>query len=183
MHSPRGEKLVFKRDTGNLKNMPYIDVDDVTKAFASEAFALANIDAAQEKIIQTVRKNMEGYSRKEVKRAIMARVAQSKVAHLPDSKFKLMVNSPSLKNCPVTDHDITNSRAIFGPDLPGLQGRSTRQKPKRVVSEYMGIPWAIYERYKYVTLTADVMFVNRIVFLVSLSRGIRFYTAEHARTK
>ena len=54
MHSPRGKKLVFKRDIGNLKNMPYINVDDVTKAFASEVFALANIEAAQEKIIQTV---------------------------------------------------------------------------------------------------------------------------------
>ena len=109
----------------------------------------------------------------------MARVAQSKVAHPPDSKFKLMVNSPSLKNCPVTVQDITNSREIFGPDLPGLQGRSTRQKPKRVVPEYMGIPWAIYERYKYVTLTADVMFVNGIAFLVSLSRRSRFYTCGH----
>ena len=120
-----------------------------------------------------VKKNMEGYSRKEVKRAIMARVTQSKVANPPDSKFKLMVNSPTLKNCPVTVQDITNSGAIFGPDLPGLQGRSTRQKPKKVVPEYMGIPRAIYERYKYVTLTADVMFVNGIAFLVSLSRGIR----------
>ena len=94
MHSRGGEKLVFKRDIENLKNMPYIDVRDVTKAFASEAFTLANIEGAQEKRIQTVRKNMEGYSRKEVRRAIMARVAQSKIAHPPDLKFKLMVNSP-----------------------------------------------------------------------------------------
>ena len=43
----------------------------------------------------------------------------------------------------------------------------------------MGIPRAIYECYKYVTLIADVMFVNGIAFLVSLSRGIRFYTTEH----
>ena len=141
-------------------------------------FALANIEDAQEKRIQTVRKNMKGYSRKEAKRSIMARVAQSKVAHPPDSKFKLMVNSPSRKNCPVTVQDITNSRAIFGPDLQRLQGRSTRKKPKRVAPEYMGIPRAIYERYKYVTLTADVMFVNGIAFLVSLSRGIMFYMAE-----
>ena len=120
MHSPGGEKIVFKRDIGNLKNMPYIDVHDVTKAFTSEVFALANIVAHQESRIQTIRKNMEGYSRKEVKRAIVARVAQSKVVHPPDSKFKLMVNSPSLKNCKVTVQDTTNSRAIFGPDLPGL---------------------------------------------------------------
>ena len=58
VYSPSGEKFVFKRDTGNLKNMSYIGVGDVTKAFASEAFALANIEAAQEKRIQTVQKYM-----------------------------------------------------------------------------------------------------------------------------
>ena len=67
MYSPHGEKLVFKRDTDNLKNMPYIDVDDVTKAFISEAFAHVNIEAFQEKKIQTVCKSMEGFSPKEVK--------------------------------------------------------------------------------------------------------------------
>ena len=39
----RGEKLVFKRDTGSLKNMPYINVGDIV-----EAFAHANIEAAQD---------------------------------------------------------------------------------------------------------------------------------------
>ena len=72
MNSPRGEKLVYKRDSGNLKNMPYIDVADVTTAFASEAFAHANIEAFQKKKIQTVCKNMEGFSCKEVKGATLA---------------------------------------------------------------------------------------------------------------
>ena len=44
---------------------------------------------------------------------------------------------------------------------------------------YMGIPKGIYERYKYIVLTADVIFVNGIAFLVSLFRGIRLYTCEH----
>ena len=43
----------------------------------------------------------------------------------------------------------------------------------------MGMPRAIYERYKDIVLTADVMFVNGIAFLVTLSRGIRLYTTEH----
>ena len=53
------------------------------------------------------------------------------------------------------------------------------EEKKRVVSEYTGIPWALYERHKYVTLTADVMLVNGIAFFVSLSRGTRLYTCEH----
>ena len=78
----------------------------------------------------------------------------------------------------MTAQDISNSRVIFGPDLPGLQGRTTRKNPTRVTPVYMGIPRAIYERYKDIVLTADVMFVNRIAFLVISSRGIRLYTTE-----
>ena len=174
IHSPQGEKFHFKRDTGALENIPCIDVRDVT-----EAFAHLSIEAFQEKSLQTVRKNMEGFSRKEVKGAVLARIDQSKVAHPPNSKFKKMVSSPSFKNWRVTAKDITNSRVIFGLDLPGLQRRSTRKKPKRIVPEYMGIPRALYERHNYVTLTAYVMFVNGIAFWVSLSRGIRLYTCEH----
>ena len=68
---------------------------------------------------------------------------------------------------------------IFGPDLPVLQGRTTRKKPTKVTPVHIGIPRAIYERYKDIVLTADVMFVNGIAFLVTLSRGIRLYTTEH----
>ena len=57
VHLPRGKKFIYKQDTGNLKNMPYIDVGAVT-----EAFAHANIEAFQEKKIQKVYKNTEGFS-------------------------------------------------------------------------------------------------------------------------
>ena len=83
---PQGKKLHFKRDTGALENMLYIDIRDIT-----EAFTHANIEAFQANNIQTVCKNMEGLSRKEVKGAVLACIAQLKVAHPPDSKFKQMV--------------------------------------------------------------------------------------------
>jgi hypothetical protein len=37
--------------------------------------------------------------------------------------------------------------------------------------------------HKVVTLTADLMFVSGIPFLVTLSRGIRLYTAEYMLTR
>ena len=126
VYTPQGEKIEFKHDTGLCKNMPYIDVRQFSKGFAN-----ANIKAHLEKRIQTVRKNMKGFSYKEVKQAELARIAQSKVAHPPDSKFKQMVHSPSFKNCPVTPKDITTARVIYGPDLPGLAVRSTRNKSKK----------------------------------------------------
>ena len=43
----------------------------------------------------------------------------------------------------------------------------------------MEIPKVFYRLHHFVTLTADVMFVNGILFFTTLSRDIRFGTAEH----
>ena len=68
---------------------------------------------------------------------------------------------------------------FFGPYLPGLGGKPTRQKPERVDPEYIGIPRDFYELHKFVTLTTDVMFMNGIAFLTTLSQDIRLFTCEH----
>ena len=44
--------------------------------------------------------------------------------------------------------------------------------------EETSIPRYFYGLHKFVTLTADVMFVNGIPFLVTLSRKIRLFTVE-----
>ena len=63
---------------------------------------------------------MKEFSLKEVKGAIAACKAQIMLAHPPETKFKQLVNSDRVKNHPVIAQNITNSRVIFGPDLPRL---------------------------------------------------------------
>jgi len=48
-----------------------------------------------------------------------------------------------------------------------------------VEPEYVQIPRDFYELNKFVTLAADVMFVNGLPFFMTLSRNIRFGTAEY----
>ena len=52
------------------------------------------------------------------------------------------------------------------------------------MSDYVAVPHAIFEENRNVTLSVDVMFVNRIPFLTLISRNIKFTTAEtlHNRT-
>jgi hypothetical protein len=45
------------------------------------------------------------------------------------------------------------------------------------------IPWDFVELHKYVTLVADVMFVNGLAFLVTSSRGICLVTIEYLNLK
>ena len=53
-----------------------------------------------------------------------------------------------------------------------------RQKPARVETEETYVPRYFYGLHKFVTMTADVMFVNEVPFLVTLSQNIRLFTIE-----
>eukprot|EP00957_Ditylum_brightwellii_P101488 7734075-Ditylum_brightwellii.AAC.1 len=89
-----------------------------------------------------------------------------------------MINGKTLDNCPIAASDIVNARTIFGPNCPGLQGKTVRQRPERIEPEHLGIPRDFYCLHHFVKLTADVMFVNGLAFFTSLGREIRFGTAE-----
>ena len=101
------------------------------------------------------------------------------LAHLIDDKFKQMVSSKSLKNCSVAANDVTNAWSIFGPNRPGLRGKTVQQRQERVVPEYSDIPRNFYRLHHFGTLTADIMFVNKLPLLTTMSPDSRFGTAEH----
>jgi hypothetical protein len=53
-----------------------------------------------------------------------------------------------------------------------------RRPPEFVTTNYVQIPRAILERHQLVPLAVDVMFVNRVPFLVRVARGINLVTAK-----
>ena len=93
------------------------------------------------------------------------------------------MSAEGLRNFSVEVSDVTNYSTIFGPNRNRLRGESTRQKPKGVREEYMKIPRDFYHLHKFVTLAADVMFVNSIPFLVNFSRNTRLVTVENVPTR
>ncbi len=73
-----------------------------------------------------------------------------------------MVREQLLTNCPVTIQDIDNANQIFGPDLANLRVKMTRTKPECILVKYLQIPQYFVKLHKYITLVADVMFVNSL---------------------
>ena len=59
-------------------------------------------------MVQTIRQNYEGYTKKEVEQAKLARKVQGRIGHPTDRNFENMVSHNILKNCPVTKPDVTN---------------------------------------------------------------------------
>ena len=109
-HLTHGTTLVLKRGSGVCKGFLYLYMADP-----------AHKDAIV--MLQTVRKNMEGLTKREVKKAGLARKAQARVGTPMEADFIEMVSKGTLSNCPVTPVDIANARHVFGPDLPGIKVR------------------------------------------------------------
>ena len=85
----------------------------------------------------------------------------------------------SLKECPVRPEHITNAAHAFGPLIAGLEGKTTRRASAWVRVAGTSVPDDFHHLHRFVTLTADVMFVNGVSFLITLSRRIKLYTVEH----
>jgi len=112
-----------------------------------------------------------------------ARRTQVMIGNPSEKDFKGMVSRNMIKNCPVTTTDITNAHTIFGPDLPSIRGKTVRRTPAPVVADYVAVPRALVEQNKVVTLAADVIFVDGTAFLITVSRRIKFITAEHVQVR
>ncbi len=118
-------------------------------------------------LINTVRENFKGYTRHDVERAREAQRIQGMIGNPTEREFAGMVREKLLTNCPITVCDVENANQFFGPDLANLSGKTTRAKLDHVRVEYARIPKDFIQLHKYVTLVADVMFVNGLPFLVT----------------
>jgi hypothetical protein len=161
--------------TGNHK-----DEDSKDKEEGNEDEEEGNEDEESNDLVMvnTARKNFEGFTKHEIKMAQEARRLQGMIGNPMDRGFTGMVREELIANCPVTVHDVQNANRIFGPDLANLRGKTTRSKPEHVRVDYVKIPWDFVEMHKYVTIVADMMFVNGLPFLVTSLRGISQITID-----
>jgi hypothetical protein len=89
-----------------------------------------------------------------------------------------MVSNNFITNCPVTLSDVSNTRAIFGPDLPSIQEKTVQRTPLPVVGDYVAVPRSLLEENKLITLAADMFFVDGMVYLLMVARQNKFVTMK-----
>ena len=130
-------------------------------------------------MIQNVINNYEGFTKKEVQKAILVCKFQAMIGNPYQKQFKKLVINKNLKNNIVTLADITNLNVIFGPYIPGMCWKTVRHQTTREETGYVGIPNDLYQFHKFVTLTEYVMFVNGVPFMKTIYRKIRLFTSEH----
>jgi hypothetical protein len=165
IHTDQGDIVVKK----NKKGMPFLN--------------LAGVDAEIVlSFVQTVRGTMEQFTKQEVEDAWAACEEQAMVGHPTDCNFLDMVCAHMIPNCPMTNRAVKNANLIFGPDLAGVRGRTVRRPPEPVRMDNVQFLQSILDWHQPVTLAIDVMFVNGVPILVSVSRGFNFITVEFTPT-
>jgi hypothetical protein len=85
-----------------------------------------------------------------------------------------------IPDCPITTENIKHADTLFGLDLATIRGKTVWRKPTHVVTDYVDITRALVDINKQVTLAVNVMFVNSVPLLVSVSHTINLIAIEHA---
>jgi hypothetical protein len=121
---------------------------------------------------RTLHQRYEGYTKRKVQDAIATHKAQAMIVHPTDAQFLDMVRRNTINNCPIKPAHIANARTIFGPSAAGVRRKTNRHKPKQVEAEPGRIPDDFHCLHKFVVLSANVMFLNGIAFLIPLSQKL-----------
>ena len=129
-----------------------------------------------------MRNNYEGFTKRDFERAVLAREAAGLIGNPYERDLKYLV-SINLTDCPVTITDRNNAHKSFGPILGGTRGKTVRQNPEHVTTDYVAIPRYFLALHRFVSLVEDVMFVNNIPFLITMSHGIKFVTVEYLSSR
>jgi hypothetical protein len=148
--------------------------DGMTRSFLESRHGLyfMNTATTSTTLVNTVDKNKTRYTDRDYSQALLARKLQNIIGRPSVRSYLNVVANNLLPNCPVTRDDILAAEDIFGPNLGSLKGKTTRTTPEHVRAQQADIPINIMTRYKAVTLAVDVMYVNRIPFLMTVSRHI-----------
>ena len=92
-------------------------------------------------------------------------------------KFFYLLDSNYIPNCHLTSDDAERAELIYGKDVATIKGRSTQTKGQsKQHVQTVGIPLDIMEQYRDITLCVDVLFVQQMPFLHTISRHIQFKT-------
>jgi hypothetical protein len=115
--------FVIHTDKGNIKvcnnkeGMPYLNLKEVK---AEVALLL----------VQTIRRNMEGFTKQKVEEARAAWEVQARIGHPTDRNFLGMVHVKMIPNCPIIPTAVKNANVIFGTDFAGVMGKDSTQTPR-----------------------------------------------------
>ena len=95
------------------------------------------------------------------------------------SNCELMdVSIEHITNCPITQHAIHIVKDIFGPNLGSLKGKTIQRTLQHLPSGVDPVSPQLLNRHPGINITVDILFINNMPFLLSMSKGLKFMIIE-----
>ena len=134
--------------------------------------------------VQSVMKNVEGFTSRQVERANKARAGYHMAGAPGLEAFKLAVRTGLFKNCPIEESDVVVAQKIYGPSVAAIKGKTKRPTPEPVVDTYIAIPPELIANID-LDLAIDLMFVNNVVALTGVDTSVKYrhFVELNNRTK
>ena len=177
VHLGNGSRQIFSQSKAGL----YYSVVKPTRGHVKKSQPLTTIKTIEiEKhkhtILNTVAENKAKYTKREVLLADLARKIHKSIGHPSLRKFIEIVENNYLVNCPIAKQDILRAEDIFGPELGCLKGKTVRKASTPV--KIVHTTTKLSPSQKKVVLAIDIMYINDIPFLITISRDLHFGSAQ-----
>ena len=130
--------------------------------------------------VTTVAENLKKYTRREVKRAELAREYLRRADYMSAGQLIHAINSGKIKNCQVSSQDVLRSIDIWGKDLGNLKGKTTARKVRGVESTKPEYTLSVAE---YQDMHIDLLFVNGITYMIALFQPLDLAVAKRLRAQ
>jgi hypothetical protein len=162
-------KTIINNNVGNGRDMCRSIHGTIESA---EAFVSEN-DA-----IDSITKNKNNFSKRDQLNAVRVQRFQHVAAHPSDETLIYSAMTNGIRNNPITKRDITMALNMLGKSRYSVQGKTVRHQPDAVDTESIPVPTRILDYYNSVTLSVDIMHVNKVPLLIRVSYHIHYGTIK-----
>ena len=115
--------------------------------------------------LAAVKENKSNYPDQDCNRYCAARKLQETMGDISTKYILHMINKILIPNFLIIHDDLMAANDIFCTIIKALKVKTVNKSGEHVRLEIGRIIDGVLDRYKNFTLTADIMFVNKIIFL------------------
>ena len=127
--------------------------------------------------VQTIEENTKFLTPKEIAQANVAKGLLHALGYPLVVSLRTIIKTNTIQDNPITKSDIKLMDHIYGPNIPTIEGKTTRQHLHKLVSNVVLIPHELCDTQCDVCLYIDIMYVNGMPFLTMISKNIKYFTA------
>ena len=127
--------------------------------------------------VQTIEANTKFLTPKEIAQAHVAKQLLHMMGYPSVVDLKTIIKMNVIQDNPITKSNVKLIECLFVPNIPTIKGKTTRQCLHQLVSDMVSIPHELHDTQCDVCLYIDIMYVNGMPFLTTISKNIKYCTA------